>query len=113
MTETTAAGQDTGYNGHTNYETWCVALWLGYDEATYHTVRSMAANAKEAARTDRRVAQGYWEAERAPLYLLAEALKELVDEAAPDLGQTLFSDLLNAALSEVDWQDVAEGFLED
>lgn len=109
----TATKKDTTYNGHTNYETWCVGLWLSNDEATYRTVQAMAADARDAARGDRRVLQGYWDAGRAPVYLLADALKELVNDAAPDLGPTMFGDLLNAALSEVDWQDVAEGFLED
>lgn len=113
MTQETVTAKESTYNGHTNYETWCVALWLGNDEGTYRTVRAMAAEAREASRKDRRVLQGYWEAEHAPVYLLADALKELVNDAAPDLGPSVFGDLLSAALSEVDWQDVAEGFLED
>ena len=25
-----------GYNGWKNYETWCVALWIGNDEGSYN-----------------------------------------------------------------------------
>ncbi len=30
------------YNGWTNYETWCVSLWLDNDEGTYNLVREWA-----------------------------------------------------------------------
>jgi len=32
---------------------------------------------------------------------------------APDLGPSLYSDLMQAAFCEVDWHEVAEAFLEE
>ena len=46
-------------------------------------------------------------------YSLADALKDEMTEAAPDLGGTLWSDLLGAALSEVDWAEIADNMLSD
>ena len=28
------------YNGHKNYQTWCVSLWLDNDEGLYNWARS-------------------------------------------------------------------------
>lgn len=77
-----------GYNGWTNYETWCVNLWLDNDEGLFNTTREMT-----------READNELEA--------AEAVKDMVEGMAPDLGGTLWGDMLNAALSEVNWQEIA------
>jgi hypothetical protein len=42
---------------------------------------------------------------------LAEQLKSELEEASPLEGASLYSDLLTAALGEVDWFEVAEAFL--
>ena len=44
---------------------------------------------------------------------LARQLKEQVTEQAPELGASLYSDLLSAALSDVDWYEIAESYLDD
>jgi hypothetical protein len=41
------------------------------------------------------------------LFCFIEVLNPLTD------GASMFTDLLNAALSEVDWHEIAEAFLED
>ena len=82
------------YNGWKNYETWCTALWIDNEESTYHERQEMA----ERASDDN---------------ALAESLKQWVNEMAPDLGPSLFSDLLSAALSEVDWDEIANAWHEE
>ena len=47
-----------------------------------------------------------------PTVELADSLKEMVTEMAPDLGATTFADLLGAALSEVDWREIARNILD-
>ena len=77
------------YNGWTNYETWCVNLWLDNERATYEDKRQIIRDADEQ-------------------YQAAIALKSYVEDMLPDLGASMFADLLGAALSEVDWQEIIE-----
>jgi len=92
------------YNGWKNYESWAVALWLDNDEGSYERAREMAREKRAEAGDSDRSAAG----------LLADGLKEWVtDEMIPDLGSSLAADLLGAAVSEVDWYEVAEHYLDD
>jgi prophage antirepressor-like protein len=85
------------YEGWSNYETWCVNLWVSNEEGTYHAAVEMA----EGRDGD------------AP-YGLAESFKTWVTgELLPDLGSSLASDLLSAAVSEVDWTEIAEHWIAD
>lgn len=77
------------YNGWSNYETWCVKLWLDNDGWEYD--RSMG-------RT---------------VYSLSVNLKAMVNDTAPDLGASMFADLLGAAIDSVNFREIAEGILED
>jgi len=40
----------------------------------------------------------------------AEAIKTWVKDMAPDLGATLWSDLLGGALSDVNWHEIAKNW---
>lgn len=99
-----------GHNGYTNYETWLVCLWLDNDEPLYREARAKVAEVIEqdddadADEIDR----------DAQLSQAAEVLKEwITDEEMPELDAGIASDLLNAALSEVDWFEVAKTRLDD
>lgn len=89
-----------GYNGWANYETWCVHLWLTNEEGSYRYWREEAERHRKDNGED---ASG----------TLAEQLRSELEEASPIEEASLFSDLLNAALGEVDWFEVADAFLED
>lgn len=89
------------YNGWSNYESWAVGLWLDNEEGSYNTMREMA---REAQRT---------ETGREPRFVLADRIKNFVQEQAPALNASLYLDLLQAALSEVNWVEVAEHYLGD
>jgi len=104
---------EDGYNGYANYETWSVALWLGNEESSYRYWRAAAAEEKRHAPHCRQVRDDVWPREEAAKYRLADRIKEEVNEQAPDLAPSLYSDLMHAALSEVDWQEVADVFLEE
>lgn len=82
------------YNGWTNYETWNVALWLDNEQGShFHFVDRAGALDMDAAR-------------------LASEIYASVSESAPDLGTSTYADLLGAALSSVNWYDIAESFCE-
>lgn len=82
------------YEGHKNYETWAVSLWLNNEERLYRMVHSWrAANAEE----------------------LAKRIQEYVEEGAEFITSraSLYSDIITATLNSVDWIDVAEDFRPD
>ena len=101
------------YNGWTNYETWLVHLWLSNDQGLYCIAREIVATAHDEANECDNV-PAIWTLEQAKRFLAEEAIKAWVADpdngVIPELGATLASDLLNAALSEVDWQEIAEAF---
>ena len=98
------------YNGWRNYETWAVNLWLSNEEYTYRYWRERAQEAWEDAEPTE-----VWTREQSAKFQLADTLKEQIQEGAPtaSLDGTMYADLLNAALSEVDWGEIAEAWLGD
>ena len=118
-----------GYNGWTNYETWCVALWIDNDPGTYNHRYQMARESRHTAKLESedhrdgicKVSQCRTQGtpESCPYARearghLADALKDWVsDEILPDLGASMAADLLGAAMSEVNWHEIAEKYLDD
>ncbi len=99
---------DKKYNGWTNYETWNVALRLDNDEGSHqHWVQASEEAWEEAE------ARAHWTREESAVFALADRLKEEIEENAPDLRSSLYADLLGAALSEVNWREIAEHYIED
>lgn len=101
--------QDKRYNGWANYETWAVKLWIDNEEPSYRHALSLATEHYSDASADKTFSR----AERAR-FALAEALKEEFEDGNPLAGETnAYSDLLSAALSEVDWDEIAEAYIEE
>lgn len=100
---------NANYNGYVNYETWNVALWLSNEGGSYRHWTSEAEDAYREAE-----ATSYSTRLEVARRELGDRIKEDIEEANP-LGSdaSMFSDLLGAALSEVDWSEVAEDFLTD
>ena len=90
------------YNGWTNYETWVVSLWNDNEESSYRYWR-------EEARRHAEDSDDQSDAIRS----LAEQLKEEISDNAPTTEPSVYSDLLNAALSEVNWAEIAENLLSE
>lgn len=95
---------EKAYNGWTNYETWNVALWLDNDQGTYTYWREVAQECWDDA------APGEDRDDEAAS-ALRDRLKDEIEESAPDLGASVWSDLLSAAMSEVNWQEIAESWI--
>lgn len=87
--------KNKGYNGWTNYETWAVKLWMDNDQGLYNMFRE-------------------WTAE-SETYELSERIKDFFEEENPlnEMPSGVYHDLLNAALSEVNWYEIAENLKED
>lgn len=94
------------YNGWHNYETWAVKLWLDNDEGSQGYWQERTEEVFEQAQPER----FFTKSERA-LLDLTDALKEMHEEALPELTG-FAADLLNAAMSEVNWREIAESLLE-
>jgi len=96
------------YNGWSNYETWNVALWLDSEYGSQSYWSERARETYEGAEPD----PPFTRAERATLDL-AEELEQEHEDNNPLLGQpSTYSDMLNMALKEVNWYEVAESILE-
>lgn len=100
---------DAKYNGWKNYETWVVALWASNDQGSAEYTQEMAQDAYSRAEASRH----HTRMERATLNL-SESLKSWMEEQNPLASDaSVWSDLLGAALSEVDYREWAENLLED
>ena len=97
------------YNGYTSYQTWAVALWIDNNRDSYDERNTLVSETWEDAVDD-----SVFTRSQNARYDLADTLKAWVQEAMiPDLGATLASDLLTAALSEVNWLELADTWLAD
>lgn len=97
---------DTTYNGWSNYPTWAVNLWLSNDEGLHNEALEIAADTK----------RGQIDGHNYPdwgIGVLAEIYKRWVrDDLAPNLEASFAADLLGYALDQVDWREIATGWLE-
>jgi hypothetical protein len=95
------------YNGWKNYETWNVALWVDNDQGSYYRRNEILDDLLSEH-------EGNTDAARIPA---ADALKNFVEDEVIGLEDLELpgpaADLLNAALSEVDWFEIAENWLEE
>ena len=104
------------YNGWSNYETWAVKLWMDNEQSSYHYWQEATQEAWNEAK-NKHPNQFMNRHDNARL-ILSERLKDEHDNqsghpvfAAAD--GSVYADLLNAALSEVDWHEIADSLLED
>lgn len=85
------------YNGWWNYETWNCALWLDNDRNYQVMVFNKA---KELALHPN------------GLSLMEDWLKEFVNDGCPELTASMYSDILNAALREINYREIAKSLLD-
>lgn len=93
------------YNGWRNYPTWNVALWLQNDEPSYRYWTARA----QAIYDDTQVDSEQKRRDKATV-ALANEIKAEIEENTPETG--IQADLLGWALGYVDWNAVAEKFIE-
>lgn len=106
------------YNGWHNYETWCVNLWIDNEQALYEERRERVQEvirenfADGELDTDAAVSEvatwlKAWVSDEIPENFFPETVAKVQTEA------TLYSDLLGSALSEVDWNEIAQHDVEN
>lgn len=99
------------YNGWFNYETWLVKLWMDNEEGSSCYFAELAQTAYDDAEAD----DTFTRKENAALALddqIKEYHEEIVESAGvPSNG--FISDLLSAAMSEVNWHEIAVSLLDD
>jgi hypothetical protein len=98
------------YNGWYNYETWVVNLWMDNEEGTYNYWRE---------RTEERLQNiADYEDMGADMdsakYDLSQEIKEYHEEIIEEvkIENGFISDLLNGAMSEVNWYEIAEHLID-
>jgi len=96
------------YNGWANYETWCVNLWIGNEEPSYRHWNATAEDVWSDAESNDILTKS-----EAARQCLADMLKIEIEDSRPELEASMWTDLMQAALSEVVWIDIADGLLEN
>lgn len=105
------------YNGWSNYETWAVNLWMTNDAGGCEYWTEQAQEAYEGAEAGKHYASQTREEHATSI--LADMLKDSHEERAEELGLLdgdkagVFADLLGAAMSEVDWHEIAAHLIAD
>lgn len=101
--------EDKTYNGWANYPTWAVSFWLSNDEGLYNATREMVESVRDYTSARKPLTR-----DETVRYETAETIKNYVsDDLAPDLGASFAADLLDFALGEVDWLEIADAWLSD
>jgi hypothetical protein len=98
---------DETHNGWSNYETWVVNLWIDNDQGSQEFWRENATEAYFNAEADKT----FNKEERAALDLM-ETLKTVFEENNPLSAPDLYTNLLNSALSQVNWHEIAKHLID-
>ena len=97
------------YNGYTNYQTWCVSLWIDNDEGLYNMIGEIAESTWDNAEES-----DHFSKENDAIYSLEENIKTIVNEFNPIINQAnMHNDLLGYALSSVNWYEITENWIEN
>ena len=79
---------DEKYNGWENYPTWCTNLWITNDQGLYNYFREMKDHCS-------------------CVYDYSSVIASFFAEDQPDLGASLYADLLGYAFDKVNWYEIA------
>lgn len=104
--------EDQKYNGWSNYETWCVSLWLSNNEYDYLNIQEKIAELKKTPEIY--TFDGLQDPMKRPIKnSLSDWLKEIIVENNPIEKASVYLDLLTKAIDNVDFNEIAENYLEE
>ena len=109
---------NTEYNGWTNYETWAVKLWMDNEESSYRFWAERAQECADEAKgtlsaNARLTGKEPFTTQEKAAFALSRELKDHFEEGNPVTDASVWADLMNAALSEVNWHEIAKSLLDD
>jgi hypothetical protein len=91
-------------NGWSNFQTWVVNLWISNEQGSYlHWRNRTKALLAESATEDERLSA---------LARLADEIRDAIHEECAITKPNLAADLMNAALAEVEWHEIAQDLLD-
>ena len=90
--------KDRKYNGYTNYETWNLKLWADNDEPCYKLIQQAVDDCIENGED---------------VYDLANEIKDITHDQAPEMKTGFYSDIMIASIREVNFNEIAETLLKD
>ena len=91
------------YNGWSNYETWAVNMWVTNDQGSDEYWREL---------TDKVVRKNLFDKHNATIDV-SDALKDQIEQDRPEMENSLYSDLLGAAMSEINYYEIAENWVDE
>ena len=87
--------KDTTHNGWTNYETWCVKLWLDNEEDSHNQLMDIVRHSPNDETA-------------------SEAIRQLITYFSPLAeGNGMYHDLLRSALDNVNCDEIAKSVKQD
>lgn len=101
------SADEQGYNGWRNYETWAANLHMTNDAQSAEYWRGAAIEAIEGTDSTHSVFSHREWAE----FRLCDRMRDEAEANAPEIDG-MYADLLNAALSEVIWLEIARHIME-
>lgn len=105
--------ETTKYQGWTNYQTWCVNLWINDDEQSYRYWKQAGVRAVTEASQDSSLEEKSCSQKEVAVRRLSELLQEDFETCELLDSTNVHSDLLRNALNAVNWREIAESLLED
>ena len=104
---------DTKYNGWTNYETWAVNLWLSNDQGSCEYWQERLNSHLVDIETDDPEDYAPRTLREELAFRLADEIESHHEEYLPEFPTSVYSDLLSAALSSVNWHEIASAMTDE
>jgi hypothetical protein len=106
------------HQGYTNYATFGVAVTLDNNRPWAERIHAITFAAIDNAPTDENVSGNIWTVEETERFRLSDAIRDYVENlcesgirSVSDAG-LMASQMVQAGLCEVDWQDLARTYLD-